>query len=395
MNYVLKTLRDRDGGAFNKDTQELIRGAFKDTGIGFGFSGDGKRLSVENPLDKWLDMGDDDRANMFRKLLLGTESLADKFGGRAYKDDGNGGLKLVNPQNLLTSSSINQLDIPHWEKAVGNLEQDNLGVSKHTVGDRERMAVARSIKLAANGEDFTLLNDYLQDAMSNSEEDRLLYERRNDDHGKALSMTSHSLETNNGQDDRYIVKIGKGNGVHDISRLLNKVNFEDGAITDLDKEQDFFRQIEHLREERAEQLAKEDGISKEEALQQVRAKLMFGTDDKGNAIVSSFGNTFENGKSNIVSADGLFLSNRGLDQIGEGRYSRPGYAKEVIGLARTIESGEEYVDGSSPWLDENFKNAMAAIANDVENKKGQTYKSTHKTKMERSLVAQQNSVNAF
>jgi hypothetical protein len=242
----------------------------------------------------------------------------------------------------------------HWEKAVGNLDEDELGRSKHTVGDRERSAVARSIKLAANGKDFSLLNNYLQDAMANSEEDKALYEQRLEDHGRAIAMTGHSLEVDNGQDDRYTVKIGKGEGVEDISRLLNKVNFDDGAITDLDKEQDFFRQVERLRQERAKQLAKEDGISEAEAFQKVRAKLMFGTDSNGNAVIGSFGNTFDSGETSLVSADGLFLPNRGLDAIGEGRYVRPGYAKEVLGLARTIEDGVGYKEGASPWLDDNF-----------------------------------------
>ena len=117
--------------------------------------------------------------------------------------------------------------------------------------------------------------------MSNSEADKELYEQRFEDHGRAIAMTGHSLEADNGYDDRYTVKIGKGEGVEDISRLLNKVNFDDGAITDLDKEQDFFSQVERLRVDRAKQLAAEDGISEAEALQKVRAKLMFGTDSNG------------------------------------------------------------------------------------------------------------------
>lgn len=395
MNYVLKTIRDKDGGIFKDESQKAIRNMLKVAGLNADFKDD-TRLSIEDPLDKWRGMNDDDRAQMFMRLLLGTEGIADKFfQGRAYESDGNGGLKLINPKNLITSSSINQLDIMHWEKAVGNLDDDELGASKHTVGDRERQAVARSIKLAANGEDFSALNDYLQKAMANSDADNDLYKSRLLDHGTAISMTSHSLENNNGHDDRYTVKIGKGEGIFDISRLLNQVSFTDGAITELDKEQDFFRQIERLRIERAKQLAKEDNTTEEEALKKVRAKLMFGTDSNGNAIISGFSNIFEGGATNTVLADGLFLPNRGLDEIGEGRFARPGYAKEVIGLARTIENGKKYKEGASPWLDENFQSAVAAIVNDVDNKNGQTYKTTHKKKMDRSLVGQQNSVNAL
>ena len=231
--------------------------------------------------------------------------------------------------------------------------------------------------------------------MANSDADKVLYEQRLEDHGRAIAMTGHSLEENNGYDDRYTVKIGKGEGVEDISRLLNKVNFEEGAITDLDKEQDFFSQVERLRRERAKQLAKEDGISEAEAFEKVRAKLMFGTDNNGNAVISSFGNTFDDSSTKLVSSDGLFLPNRGLDAIEEGRYVRPGYSKEVLSLARTIEGGSEYKEGASPWLDDNFRSAYASIINDVDNKNGQTYKKTHKTKMQRSMVGQQNSVNAI
>jgi hypothetical protein len=79
---------------------------------------------------------------------------------------------------LLTSSAINVLDIPHWEKAVGNLDENEIGISKHSVGSREREAISRSIKLSANGKNFTVLSDYLEDALSNSASDIDVFNQR-------------------------------------------------------------------------------------------------------------------------------------------------------------------------------------------------------------------------
>jgi hypothetical protein len=74
----------------------------------------------------------------------------------------------------------------------------------------------------------------------------------------------------------------------------------------------------------------------------------------------------------------LVLPNRGLDKMGEdgrggSRWARPGYASEIIKLAHNIVGISEDEDDTR-WLEDNFTNAVAAIANDVGNKEGSTYK---------------------
>jgi hypothetical protein len=85
MNYVLKTIRDQDGGIFSDNTRSRISRTLGGAGLNIGFSDDNKSLSVEDPLEKWRDLSDRDRQSMLRQLLLRTEDLADVFfKGRAY-----------------------------------------------------------------------------------------------------------------------------------------------------------------------------------------------------------------------------------------------------------------------------------------------------------------------
>lgn len=331
-----------------------------------------------------------DYAKGLRGLFTSIEDLGVSLGlqdndnrGLTFDEDGN----MLFGKNFITSTAINQADIYHYDKSVGDLLDDELAISRHTFSDKERDAIKRQIGItrAKSGKDYSELQNYLENLTAIPDKISQEYQYEAEQNRKAIVATSYS---DTPQAIEGGVSIGFGDGYDiNLEKELNRMGYTEGGIA----EGDFINSIYQKIAEHQEEYRNFNGLMDGEY---VPTYVDLGT---------SFGTktTFDGDTEYVFGGNKVYIPTNKIkshEVNGKKIYDLPGTSKELNSLlSSVVEFGKSgYADEDlQSRVQENSLNFMKAVYNDAYNKKGHIWQLGNKTKLKNSGVSTSNSVNAY